>query len=69
MEEDEDRYEEESENEEGNEEATGNEDYSSLLNKAPEWSVGVILYNGNAYPLAKSKFRRSEYYFSPSCEW
>mgnify|MGYP001626380212 CR=1 FL=1 len=66
MEEDEDRYEEESENEEGNEEATSNEDCSSLLNKAPEWSVGVILYNGNAYPLAKSKFRRSEYYFSPS---
>ncbi len=64
--EDEDKYEEEPENEEGNEESTGGEDYSSLIDKAPEWSVGVILYNGNAYPLAKSKFRKSEYYFSPS---
>ncbi|WP_054857337.1 hypothetical protein [Vulcanisaeta sp. JCM 16159] len=68
--EDEDRYEEEPENEEINEESDGgsigSEDYLSLIDKAPEWSVGVILYNGNAYPLAKSKYKRSEYYFSPS---
>ncbi len=64
--EDEDRYEEEPENEEADEESTDKEDLSSLVNKAPDWSVGVILYNGNAYPLAKSKYKRSEYYFSPS---
>ncbi|MFB6470111.1 MAG: hypothetical protein TU36_002575 [Vulcanisaeta sp. AZ3] len=59
--EDEDRYEDESHNEE----AEG-ENYSTLIDKAPEWSVGVILYNGNAYPLAKSRYKSSEYYFSPS---
>ncbi len=63
--EDVDRYEEEPENE-GNDVDTDNENYASLVDKAPEWSVGVILYNGNAYPLAKSKYRKSEYYFSPS---
>ena len=64
MEDEVDEYEGESENNEEGEE-TG-EDYSSLINKAPEWSVGVILYNGNAYPLAKSKYRKNEYYFSPN---
>ncbi|WP_069807185.1 hypothetical protein [Vulcanisaeta thermophila] len=63
MEEDEDREEGEDTTSEAGE---GGSDYSSLVSKAPEWSVGVILYNGNAYPLAKSKYRRNEYYFSPN---
>lgn len=44
----------------------GQEDYSDIVKKAPEWSVGIIIYNGTAYPLAKSKYRKSEYYFSTS---
>jgi len=45
-------------------EGVGGADYESLINRAPDWSVGVIVYNGTAYPLAKSKYRRDEYYFS-----
>ena len=40
--------------------------YAELLDKAPEWCVGIIIYNGVAYPLAKSKFRKGEFYFSTS---
>ena len=40
--------------------------YGELLRKAPDWCAGVIIYNGTAYPLAKSKFRRGEFYFSTS---
>lgn len=61
--EDEDR---EEEGEDIMDEGEEDSEYSSLISKAPEWSVGVILYNGNAYPLAKSKYKRSEYYFSTS---
>ncbi len=43
---------------------SSDKEYSKLSEKAPEWSVGIILYKGNAYPLAKSKFVKDEYYFS-----
>ncbi len=42
------------------------ESVKELAGKAPEWSDGVILYDNNVYPLAKSKYAKGEYYFSTS---
>lgn len=39
---------------------------SKLLKKLPDWSAGLIIYNKNAYPIARSKYADGEYYFSTS---
>ena len=58
--------EEHSEDEE-EEEGEGEElDVKEIARKAPEWSVGIIIYNNAAYPIARSKYAEGEFYFSTS---
>jgi hypothetical protein len=48
------------------EEAGGESELSKLLKKLPDWSVGLIIYNKNAYPIARSRYAEGEFYFSTS---
>jgi hypothetical protein len=61
------RDEEFNEDEMDNQEETGGEsELSKLLKKLPDWSVGLIIYNKNAYPIARSRYAEGEFYFSTS---
>ncbi|MGC9135814.1 hypothetical protein [Caldivirga sp.] len=62
--EDEEHPERDEEEEEGGEEEEL--DVKEVARKAPEWSVGVIIYNNAAYPIARSKYAEGEFYFSTS---
>ncbi|MGC8597602.1 MAG: hypothetical protein ACP5NY_06785 [Thermocladium sp.] len=48
------------------EEVGGESELSKLLKKLPDWSVGLIIYNKNAYPIARSRYAEGEFYFSTS---